>query len=908
MSDNTFDTEEVNLQIQPLPGYIDADGSFKLNTPLLSSFDFDGSIPKFDGQIDAVDVKPGYLIQIEAGGQYFPVVSIEKEEADLEDSPSGIISIGYIDSQGATVSTEYEETDQVSVVYEDWANKVLGSQGWGITAGGNAIFTNIAARGRIEAEEGYISGTLTIGSGGATTINDLATTADLNGYIPDGSAAADIISNSTTITGGNIFTGTIQSQFYSYTSGLYSNNGMQIGLDGNGYIRSPNFYLDTSGNAYFKGDITAKSGYFGNSNYGMSIVDDGSTVTIRSTTLRMGSQNVLGTLHGSIDFYTTAGLSIGQISSAASNKTWSGLGDGIVLGTTSDYLFLPRSGNTTRSRYYGSGFEWYNTSGQTIMSIAGGTGGLRVQNNTGGIKVSGGGDIEIIAGSGGRFIGDGSGLTNLPGGAGGGVTSFKWGDSGLTETGAVAITGAEIITGINAGSITNGKLANSTIQIMSTTKSLGQSFVAGDIDGDVITANTLPPGKISNSANLFSIGGTGVARGNAITTISGPLTIGTLTVSTSLDYIFNLGTTPINLNRSSGALGATLGGVNISGSAAQLSNTTSLIGSTWGAQGGIIYNNNGILAGIGTGTSGQFLRSAGTSAPTWSSLTTAAGQIVIGGAGGATSTLPIGGANQILRVNSGATAPEWFTPTYMTNPMTVAGDIIYGGTNGQPTSLPIGSTGQILSISGGVPVWTNAPAGSGTVTSVGLSAPTSIFTVSNSPVTGAGTLTLSYTTTGGGDRNVLRSISNGAVAMGKINGAHCNFPGTSVHPFVRYQAATGDFHLTNANTAVSSIRFKKIVDDPINIDSAWIDNINTVKFKYNLDIDRVGEDSAPVFIGLVAEELAEDEVLKQIVSYDEDNIPTGVDYDKIPLLLLPLIKELRDKVTDLEARLDAAGL
>ena len=64
--------------------------------------------------------------------------------------------------------------------------------------------------------------------------------------------------------------------------------------------------------------------------------------------------------------------------SAASNKTWAGLGDGIILGTTSDYLFIPRSGNTTRSRYYGSGFEWYNTSGQTIMSIAGGAGGLRI--------------------------------------------------------------------------------------------------------------------------------------------------------------------------------------------------------------------------------------------------------------------------------------------------------------------------------------------------------------------------------------------------------------------------------------------------------------------------------------------------------------------------------------------------
>ena len=57
-----------------------------------------------------------------------------------------------------------------------------------------------------------------------------------------------------------------------------------------------------------------------------------------------------------------------------------------------------------------------------------------------------------------------------------------------------------------------------------------------------------------------------------------------------------------------------------------------------------------------------------------------------------------------------------------------------------------GTSGQILSTNGsGTLSWASA-SGSGTVTSVGLSAP-SIFTVSGSPVTGSGTLTLSYSGT-----------------------------------------------------------------------------------------------------------------------------------------------------------------
>jgi hypothetical protein len=47
----------------------------------------------------------------------------------------------------------------------------------------------------------------------------------------------------------------------------------------------------------------------------------------------------------------------------------------------------------------------------------------------------------------------------------------------------------------------------------------------------------------------------------------------------------------------------------------------------------------------------------------------------------------------------------------MTNPMTTAGDIIVGGTGGAPQRLGAGSNGQILAVSSGAPAWQSIPVG-----------------------------------------------------------------------------------------------------------------------------------------------------------------------------------------------------
>ena len=110
--------------------------------------------------------------------------------------------------------------------------------------------------------------------------------------------------------------------------------------------------------------------------------------------------------------------------------------------------------------------------------------------------------------------------------------------------------------------------------------------------------------------------------------------------------------------------------------------------------------------------------------------------------------LPLGTAGQVLKVNSGATAPEWATDASgMTNPMTTTADIIYSSSGSTPARLGIGTAGQILQVNSGAtaPEWVN-PVGGGKVLQV-VSA-TTTTEVSSSSTTYADTgLTATITPT-----------------------------------------------------------------------------------------------------------------------------------------------------------------
>ncbi len=131
-------------------------------------------------------------------------------------------------------------------------------------------------------------------------------------------------------------------------------------------------------------------------------------------------------------------------------------------------------------------------------------------------------------------------------------------------------------------------------------------------------------------------------------------------------------------------------------------------------------------------------------------------------------------------------APALFTIS--NSPVTASGTLTLGYAGGQ--SLPVtsggtgliavGAPGQVLTtnLGGTAIVWaTPASPGVGTVTSVSLAAP-SLFTVTNSPVTASGTLTLAYTS---GQSLPVTSGGTGLIAVGAPGQVlTTNGPGTAI--------------------------------------------------------------------------------------------------------------------------------
>jgi hypothetical protein len=82
--------------------------------------------------------------------------------------------------------------------------------------------------------------------------------------------------------------------------------------------------------------------------------------------------------------------------------------------------------------------------------------------------------------------------------------------------------------------------------------------------------------------------------------------------------------------------------------------------------------------------------------------------------------IAIGTAGQVLKVNAGATAPEWATDASgMTNPMTTTADLIYSSSGSTPARLGIGTAGQVLQVNSGAtaPEWATPASGGMTLIS-----------------------------------------------------------------------------------------------------------------------------------------------------------------------------------------------
>jgi len=404
------------------------DGAYRFGNENLASFNFDGAVPTvLDDAFEAQYLEPGmYFVVPGTDDTLRSVVEVSLDE----DDPLDEMTIVYVGENSLLSTYTCDGSDLLTVQYESWDERVLGTQGWTITAGGNAIFANAAIRGRIEAEEGYISGSLTIGAGGSNTFNDLTTEQDVQNFIDDlndsisasiddlylnidsfssslvflyeagfVSSAQLITTGATQINGNNITTGVIDANIVRITSAssLVQNRGVQlsaIGLEGYNNAGQRTFFLNTDGsltigsNASIDGYVTdgelssASSSLNStidtiNERISASVSSLSSSVSSLSSSLSDLSIDI-NSISASVDFLYNAGFVTD--SDLVTNGGTSINGNNITTGTINANL-VEITSDLTQNRgvkITSLGLTAYNSSGQTTFNINSGTGAVTI--------------------------------------------------------------------------------------------------------------------------------------------------------------------------------------------------------------------------------------------------------------------------------------------------------------------------------------------------------------------------------------------------------------------------------------------------------------------------------------------------------------------------------------------------
>jgi microcystin-dependent protein len=172
---------EIFSYIKPLSnltGLAKPDGSFKLYSEQLSSINFDGVATKKQIKTKVSDLKSGQTVMI-SDATYTStsafITKIESRDGFINDDPEQPVLKYYLYhlsefsmeqpfTYNATYGDSYSANAELYVIKDDVENFVLGNDGWTLTNNGNAIFSNIFARGTIEATSGKIDGNLEVGT------------------------------------------------------------------------------------------------------------------------------------------------------------------------------------------------------------------------------------------------------------------------------------------------------------------------------------------------------------------------------------------------------------------------------------------------------------------------------------------------------------------------------------------------------------------------------------------------------------------------------------------------------------------------------------------------------------------------------------------------------------------------
>jgi len=404
-------------------------------------------------------------------------------------------------------------------------------------------------------------------------------------------------------------------------------------------------------------------------------------------TMSTQNANNVSITGGSITGTPISGSTVGGTTITASTQ-FSGPGTGLTGTATS----LSIGGNAATATSATSA-----TTATTATNLAGGAAGsLPYQTGSGATTF-------LAAGTNGQYLTLSSGLptwVSLPTN----VSSFSAGTTGFTpsspSTGAVTLAGT-----LN---IANGGTGNTTGQAASVANS-----ATFNNSGTGAASGTTFNGSAAQTISYNTVGASPLAGSTSLTTL------GTVTTGTW----------------NAGIIGLAYGGTN--------ANLTAVAG-------GVVYSGASAMGITAAGTTGQFLTSNGSGAPTWSTVTTAI--TITDDTSSATAYYPL-----FARVTSGTTNTEYTSSTKLTytpstgalaassfsgagtgltgtaSSLSIGGNAatatsatsattstnLAGGANGSvpyqtgsgaTTFLAAGTNGYIMTLAGGVPTWAAAPA------------------------------------------------------------------------------------------------------------------------------------------------------------------------------------------------------
>jgi len=252
--------------------------------------------------------------------------------------------------------------------------------------------------------------------------------------------------------------------------------------------------------------------------------------------------------------------------------------------------------------------------------------------------------------------------------------------------------------------------------------------------------------------------------------------------------------------------------VSITGSSVAASDITGVLGVDHGGTGAASFTANRVLLGNGTsafqtvapGTSGNVLTSNGT---TWASTTPSTGGTVTSVAfSGGTTGLSVTGSpiatNGTITLAGTLAAANGGTGSAS---LTANNVLLGNGTSALQTVAP-GSSGNILTSNG--TTWASAAPGfGGTVTYVGLSGGTTGLTMTGTPVTSVGTITIAGTLAlaNGGTGQTTAQASMNSLAAATTSGYYLRGNGTNVVMAALAAAdITGTISITQGGTGAAT--------------------------------------------------------------------------------------------------------